>query len=201
MKTYGVILAGGGGRRLGGVDKTKVRLGTQSLGTLIRQQLAGQTDALGITNSPYSDTSDLPYEVANLTDSFSPQIGPLGGISAGYDWAKSLGANENDYLLIAPVDTPNFPKHFVQHALHEMGNADVLVARHNDQEYPTCSLWRFGAAANIESSRPTARNNSVRGYLDNLYVTYKDFSALCERNPFKNVNKISDLIELGSTQS
>jgi len=199
MSIYGVILAGGGGRRLGGANKSKIRLGSKSLATYVYNQLLGQTDAICVTNAIAQITSAWPKTVACIIDPFSPQIGPLGGISAGYEWAVALGAAEqNDYLLVTPVDTPLFPENFVKYMLNGKDGADVFVARYGDQEYPTCSLWRCGAAARIAATRASARNNSIKGYLEELDVDYVDFSAICSNNPFKNVNKISDLIELSA---
>lgn len=197
MDVYGVILAGGGGLRLGGVEKSRLRLAGDSLVSLVHRQLIGQAKCVSITCAPEHYKTALPDSIFRLTDPFSPQIGPLGGIFAGYKWAKSLGASDqDDCLLIAPVDTPEFPSNFAQFAIESLGSADVVVARFSDQEYPTCSLWRCKAASLIASTRSSASNNSVRGYLDNLNVVYIDFEAYFSQNPFKNVNKISDLIEL-----
>ncbi|WP_299348785.1 NTP transferase domain-containing protein [uncultured Maritalea sp.] len=199
MAIFGVMLAGGGGVRLGGVDKAQLKLGNTNLATLVYNQIFPQSDFLSITFAPDSERSSLPENVARLTDKFDPQIGPLGGIYAGYEWAKSLGAkDQNDYLLIVPIDSPLFPSDFVQQAVPLMQISDVVVARYGDQEYPTCSLWRCGAASRIGATRSGARNNSVRGYLDKLEVGYIDFLSSHPENPFKNVNKISDLIKLSA---
>ncbi|MFT6658308.1 NTP transferase domain-containing protein [Maritalea sp.] len=197
MAVYCVILAGGGGLRLGGVNKSAIRMGSENLATSVYNRLNPQSDFLSITNTNLDDSSGLPHDVANLVDGFTPQIGPLGGIYAGYCWAKSIGGADNeDFLLVAPVDTPCFPTDFVRRARSAIGEADVLVARYGDQEYPTCSLWRLGAASSIASTRGSAPNNSIRCYLENLDVTYLNFAPYHVENPFKNVNKISDLIHL-----
>lgn len=195
MTVFGVILAGGNGRRLGGVDKSSLRIGSESLLNRLLKRLEHQVDeiaiAMGIDPLGTSAPSSLPV----LVDNFDPQIGPLGGIDAGYRWASSVeGSNANDRMLIAPVDTPSFPEQFVEMAEACIDGYDIVVAKYQDQVYPTCSLWRLGAAENIAKSRAGAPNNSIRAYFDMMNVCYLDFADEFAENPFKNVNKISDLI-------
>jgi len=195
MTVFGVILAGGNGRRLGGVDKSALRIGSESLLNRLLKRLEHQADEIAISSGIAPLGTSAPSSLPVLVDDFDPQIGPLGGIDAGYRWASSVeGSNANDRLLIAPVDTPSFPEQFVEMAEACIDGYDIVVAKYQDQVYPTCSLWRLGAAENIAKSRAGAPNNSIRAYFDMMNVCHLDFADKCAQNPFKNVNKISDLI-------
>lgn len=195
MTVYGVILAGGSGRRLGGVDKSALRVDSKSLLDLLLGRIKRQVSEVAISSSNELQSSITPTDMPVLFDNFEPQIGPLGGIDAGYRWASALGGSEqHDRLLVAPVDTPFFPEKFVELAEACLDEHDIVVAKYQEQVYPTCSLWRLGAAQNIAKSRADAPNNSIRAYLDMMNVHYLDFAENSAENPFKNVNKISDLI-------
>lgn len=202
MTVFGVILAGGTGRRLGSVNKSTLRIGSKTLLTRLLDTLEPQLDKVAISGSVQSQERSLRTDLPLLFDQFDPQIGPLGGIDAGYRWAKSIGASDaTDLLLIAPVDTPHFPANFVEMVQERIRGQDVVVAKFNEHNYPTCSLWRLGAAANIAPTRKDAANNSIRAYLDKLNVAYLDFADSSTANPFKNANKISDLISFDTRVS
>ncbi|MGJ8529636.1 molybdenum cofactor guanylyltransferase [Maritalea sp.] len=201
MKIFATILAGGGGVRLGGVDKGSLRFNGRTLLQHVQNQLGAQVDGMAVSVGHSASQLAMPG-LEMLTDPFDPQIGPLGGIYAGYLWAnKIVTEHSSTALLIAPVDTPKFPQTFCDHAKPMLQNRDVIVARYRDQEYPTCSLWRLNAAKNIAQSRNGNPNNSIRNYLDGLDVGYLDFTPIYAKNPFKNVNKMSDLLTLSTPQN
>jgi molybdopterin-guanine dinucleotide biosynthesis protein A len=104
MRVAGLILAGGQGRRMGGVDKAALRLGGQTLLARAIARLGAQTEFLAISAGTDPDRF-ADYGLPALRDSF-PGAGPLGGLLAGLDWAQDLGV---DAVATTAVDTPFFP--------------------------------------------------------------------------------------------
>ena len=100
-----LILAGGKGTRLGGVDKAFVDLAGQPLLDHLLARLAPQAAAIAI--SANGDPARFaPYRLPVLPDGAWAGKGPLAGIAAGLAWASSIGASA---LASVPVDTPFIP--------------------------------------------------------------------------------------------
>ncbi len=101
----GVILAGGAGRRLGGIDKGWLMLAGQPLIVRVLARLAPQVSEVLISaNRQLADYRALGWPV--VTDSL-PGAGPLAGIAAA--GARATGR----FLQIVPVDVPLLPTNLV----------------------------------------------------------------------------------------
>jgi len=99
-RAFGVVLAGGAGRRLGGADKARLAVGGRQL--LERAFVALAPAArIAVAGGGRIHPADLPDRVV-LADP-RPDRGPLGGIAAALAWAEAGGAR---WLLTAPVDAP-----------------------------------------------------------------------------------------------
>ncbi len=119
----GLVLAGGRGSRMGGVDKglqpyrgmalaqrALLRLGTQVGPLMINaNRNLGAYESMGVSVWPDA-SADYP--------------GPLAGLLAG------LERCETPYLVSVPCDTPDFPEDLVARL------ADALVAQHADIAMP-----------------------------------------------------------------
>lgn len=96
-----MILAGGAGRRLGGVDKGWLMLAGQPLIVRVLARLVPQVSEVLISaNRQLPDYRALGWPV--VTDT-SPDAGPLAGIAAAA--ARAPGR----FLQIVPVDAPLLP--------------------------------------------------------------------------------------------
>lgn len=83
---YGVILAGGQARRMGGGDKGRLRLGSATILGHVIARLEGQVARLALNangDGARFDDLDLPV----LPDTIDGFAGPLAGVLAGLDWA------------------------------------------------------------------------------------------------------------------
>jgi molybdopterin-guanine dinucleotide biosynthesis protein A len=119
----GLILAGGRGSRMGGVDKgLQPYLGTP-LALHALRRLAPQVGAVMINanrNAAVYESMGAPV----WPDEFKDYPGPLAGILAG------LAHCETPYVATVPCDTPNFPRDLVErlrHGLVEM-QGDMAMA-------------------------------------------------------------------------
>lgn len=130
---FGVILAGGTGRRIGGA-KPFVALAGQPLVAHVIARLAPQCAALAVNaNDPAGhDSHGLPL----IADADGGGNGPLAGILAAMRWAAAMGG---DRVLTAPVDTPFLPPDLAQ----RLGRAQAVVAlaATADGVHGTCGLW------------------------------------------------------------
>lgn len=97
-----LILAGGQGRRLGGVDKGLILLDNQPMVQQIAGRLQPQCNTLLLSaNRSHADYRALGFEPLN--DLRPDYPGPLAGIEAG------IQACGTRYLLICPCDSPAIP--------------------------------------------------------------------------------------------
>ncbi|MEH6775965.1 MAG: molybdenum cofactor guanylyltransferase MobA, partial [Cereibacter changlensis] len=134
MRLFGVILAGGEGRRMGGADKALLPLAGRSLLAHVRDRLEPQVEALAL--SANGDAARFAgFGLPVLTDA-APQ-GPLSGVLAALDWAAAQGA---DAVVSASVDTPFLPGDLVPQ-LWLAGDGGLAVAECGGRLHPTCALW------------------------------------------------------------
>lgn len=98
----GLVLAGGRGSRLGGVDKGLQLLNGQPLVRHALQRLQPQVGRLAVNANRNLDSYAL-QGVPVWPDTWADQPGPLAGLLAG------LRRCETPWLLTVPCDTPRFP--------------------------------------------------------------------------------------------
>src|SRR5260370_38898281 len=86
----GLGLAGGLGRRMGGGDKTRIRLGDKTILERVLARLKPQCMAiiLNANGDPERFADTILPVVADSVEGFA---GPLAGILAGFGWAAAHG--------------------------------------------------------------------------------------------------------------
>lgn len=134
MRIFGVILAGGQGRRMGGADKALLSLGGVALVQRARERLEPQVEALAI--SANGDPGRLAFTGLPILSDADPR-GPLSGVLAALDWAAGQGA---DAVVSVAVDTPFFPGDLVPR-LWMAADGGLAVAECGGRLHPTFSLW------------------------------------------------------------
>ena len=132
MRIFGVVLAGGQARRMGGADKALLPLAGRPLVAHVLARLAPQVAQVLISaNGDPARFSDFACEV--LADAASQ--GPLSGVLAALERAAALGAT---HVVSCPVDTPFLPQDLVA----RLAAAGTLtLARAPDGDHPACALW------------------------------------------------------------
>ncbi|MDG5499885.1 molybdenum cofactor guanylyltransferase MobA [Marinobacter sp. BGYM27] len=102
LKLCGLILAGGQGRRLGGVQKGLLEWQGRPLVSYAREALSATCDHLVISaNTQLADYQ--PWADAIVTDGGWHDAGPLAGLLAGLHYAAG---RHFDGVLVMPCDTP-----------------------------------------------------------------------------------------------
>lgn len=184
MRIYGVILAGGQGRRMGGTDKGALMLGGESLLARAEARLAPQVEALAVNaNTPVQTT--LPLLRDEIEDT-----GPLAGVLAGLDWAAKGGAS---HLVSVAVDTPFFPGDLVPRLLWaaETGGQPIAVAASGGRRHPVFGLWPVGLRDALRADL-AAGVRRIGGWAADRGAAEADFPAT-PLDPFTNINTPDDL--------
>jgi len=118
-----LILAGGRGSRMGGVDKGLQNFnGTPlALHTLIRLQMSDSVSTI-IINANRNLAAYESFGAVVLPDGLADYAGPLAGFLTGLEHC------ETPYLLTVPCDTPLFPLDVVSRLACAMDATDAEIA-------------------------------------------------------------------------
>ena len=142
----GLVLAGGLGRRMGGVDKGLSRLGGEPLVEHIIRRMAPQVGRLIINaNQNHDIYAGFGYPVVG--DRIEGHAGPLAGLEAG------LAACTTPYLVSAPCDSPFLPTDLVSRLAASLTahKASIAVATTGDQLHPVFSLVRCDELPDLQA--------------------------------------------------
>jgi molybdenum cofactor guanylyltransferase len=142
LRIFGVILAGGQGRRMGGADKAFLTLGGKPLIHYTLECLRAQVETVILSaNGDAARFADLGCPV--VSDAASQ--GPLSGILAALHHAGAAGAT---HLASTPVDTPFLPPDFVARLQVAASSAPegLALARTVDGDHPASALWPVALA-------------------------------------------------------
>lgn len=193
----GVILAGGGGTRLGGVRKGDLKIGGRRLIDRAADALAG-THPLLVATGPRSERAcRLPSAAIGVADIDSPVGGPLAGLAAAVGLLVR-SPTPPEFVLSMAVDTPLFPADFAERALSEMKTgAMAVVGCHAGQPYPTNALWRLAVLADLPRQVMADRApRSLAILLASLGARHLECVEADGADPFANANTLADLIYL-----
>lgn len=125
IRITGLILAGGRGSRMGGIDKglqnfNGTPLVQHSLTRLQAQEGDLIADTMIVANRNQSIYQSLGVQV--LSDSTADFAGPLAGFLTGLEHCQT------SHLLTIPCDSPLFPSNLASQLLEAMSQADADIA-------------------------------------------------------------------------
>ena len=139
MRIFGIILAGGQGRRMG-ADKALLPLAGRPLLAHVIDRLEPQVERLAI--SANGDPARFARFGLPVLPDDTP-LGPLSGILAGLTWAADQGA---DAMVSAPVDAPFLPGDLTPRLILAADGPHLALARSGDRLHPACALWPVSLA-------------------------------------------------------
>ncbi len=140
----GIVLAGGLGRRMGGVDKGLVELDGKPMVAHAIARLAPQVGAIVVNANRNAERyAELGHPV--VADDVGGFAGPLAGLHAG------LSRTLTPYAVTVPCDSPFLPEDLVARlgTALEREDAQLAVARTFDQPHPVFALVRTDVLANL----------------------------------------------------
>ena len=177
----GLVLAGGAGTRLGGVDKALLRLGSRTLAEHVLERLAPQVDRVAVSaNGEAARYAQLVLPV--LADTVVGR-GPLGGVLRGLGWAAGHGA---DALLSVPGDTPFIPRDLAHRLGHAPAWAESAAGLH-----PLVALWPVACAPALAAWLDAQPSGRVRSFGATIGMRAQRFDEAPD--PFFNINTPEDL--------
>ena len=180
----GVILAGGRGARMGGVDKGLVEVAGRPMVEHVLAAVERQAGAVAI-NANRSTERYARYGHPVVADRMDGFQGPLAGM------ASALATAATELVLVVPCDSPLVDASLgprLHAALVERG-ADVAVAHDGDRMHPVFVLLRRAARAGLDDFLARGERRIDRWFAEEK-TTVVDFSDLPEM--FLNVNREED---------
>ncbi|MFM0300292.1 molybdenum cofactor guanylyltransferase MobA [Paraburkholderia sediminicola] len=192
----GLVLAGGRGMRMGGVDKGLQTLHSEPLASHVLKRLAPQTGALLISANRHPDVYTAlgtPFGARVLADTLPGFPGPLAGLLAG------LRAAGTAYVLSAPCDTPGLPLELAALLTQALSSnqADIATVTTTDAAghvslHPVFALLRTSLADDLAAFLE-AGERKVRAW----YARHKTVEvAFTDERAFYNINSLQELADL-----
>lgn len=184
----GVILAGGQGRRMGGIDKGLQPLQGRPMAQWVLERLAPQVGSVLISaNRNLERYAEFGCEV--LPDRIAGFAGPLAGLHA------ALAHATTPLLATAPCDSPFLPTDLVArlHAVLCADNAQLAVARSGDRVHRAFCLVRRELLPQLEAFLASGERK-VGLWQASLKVVEADFDD--QAAAFSNINSAEELLAL-----
>ena len=182
-----VVLAGGRGSRMGGVDKGLVAYNGRPLVEWVLDALRQQADPLLISANRNLERYRT-YGVAVVTDTLPDYPGPLAGVLAALD------ATDSTWLAVTPCDTPHLPRDCVARLLAAACAADVplAVAADDTRTHYTTFLVRASERAALAAFLASGRR-AVRDWMAGTPHVVVRFDTAA----FVNVNRLPGAVRPG----
>ena len=188
----GIVLAGGQGRRMGGVDKGLVELAGAPLAAHVIGRLAPQVATIVINaNQNLERYGALGYPV--VPDAVGGFAGPLAGLHAGMTSAKTT------FVVTAPCDSPFLPLDLVARLGVALAarDAQLAVAKTFDQPHPVFALVRRDVLPHLASFLEGGGRKIDVWYatIAHVEVNFDD-----EAEAFRNINTAAELAACGDAR-
>jgi molybdopterin-guanine dinucleotide biosynthesis protein A len=191
--TFGLILAGGLARRMGGGDKAKIEIGGVSILDRVIATLSAQCAGMVINANGdpgrFADTG-LPV----IADSVPGFAGPLAGVLAGLDW---LAGQDNgiEWILSVPGDCPFLPDDLAERlhaARRKMGSGVPLAcARSGEWRHPVIGLWPLALREDLRKALVEEDLRKIEVWTARHGIAVADWPDT-PVDPFFNVNTPDD---------
>lgn len=185
------ILAGGGGRRLGGADKALVRAAGRPLLAHLLDRVRPQADRIVL--SANGDPARFRAFGLPVVADTVPDAGPLAGIAAAAAYAAAEWPAVR-WLATLPVDTPCPPADLVARLADAAGRTGkVAAAEAGGRRHWGTACWPLAAALGLA---PAVRDKGLRRLEDAIRAAGLVGVAFGDANAFANVNTPRDLAGL-----
>lgn len=188
----GVVLAGGQARRMGGGDKPLRALAGKPILEHILERFRPQVAAVAL-NANGDPGRFADYGLPVVPDPVEGFAGPLAGVLAGLDWARTARP-EADYIATVPGDAPFLPRNLVARLSEAMGRAgaDLACAASDGRAHPPVGLWPVRLADDLRRAMIEEDVRKVDRWTARHKLIQVEFAAE-PVDPFFNANRPEDI--------
>ena len=190
-KPFGVILAGGLARRMGGGDKPLRMIAGATILERVIARVGPQCDGLAL-NANGDPARFSAFGLPVVQDSVEGFVGPLAGVLAGMDTADARGAR---WLLSVAADCPFLPEDLVVRLTRarDEENADIVVAQSGGQAHPVIALWRVELREDLRRALVEEGMRKIDRWTARHRVAHVSWESK-PLDPFFNANTPEDLL-------
>jgi molybdopterin-guanine dinucleotide biosynthesis protein A len=183
MKVTGIVLAGGKGSRMGGVDKGLQPLRGKPMVAWAIARLKPQVDEIVINaNQNLEVYAAFGHRV--VSDEIGGFAGPLAGLHAG------LAAATYPLCATVPCDSPFLPADLIPRLRDSLGESDLAVAKTGGQAHPVFVLLKTSLRKNLETFL-IGGGRKIDAWYASLKVVEVAFDD--EADAFRNINTLEEL--------
>lgn len=181
----GIVLAGGRGRRMGGVDKGLVEFAGRPLVAHVLERLSPQVISI-VINANQNVERYAAFGAPVVSDAIGGFAGPLAGLHAG------LRALATPYAVTAPCDSPFLPADLVARLAGALTgrNVQLAVAKTFDQPHPVFALTRRDVLPHLTAFLEGG-GRKIDAWYATLAVVEVAFDD--EAEGFRNINTAEEL--------
>jgi molybdopterin-guanine dinucleotide biosynthesis protein A len=182
----GVILAGGDSKRFGGITKSNITVGGESIISRIIKIVRDLFDEIIIvTNTPEEFRKYNRYII--VCDQFL-RAGPLGGIHA------AIKAASCEAVFVFACDMPFLNKELIIEQIDAFNNDyDILVPKIGGNIEPLHAIYRKTLLGDLEKFLTETKNKPVRDFLREMNTGYFLIEETDEnKKAFININSPDD---------
>jgi molybdopterin-guanine dinucleotide biosynthesis protein A len=183
MSVTGIVLAGGRGSRMGGVDKGLQALRGKPMIEHVLARLSPQVAEV-IVNANQNVQTYEKYGHRVVSDEIGGFAGPLAGLHAG------LKAAAHPFVVTVPCDSPFLPSDLVSRLQTALEQNDLAVAKTGTQPHPVFSLMKRQVRESLEAFL-AAGGRKIDAWYAALKVVEVSFDD--EADAFRNINTLEEL--------
>jgi len=183
MTITGIVLAGGKGSRMGGVDKGLQPLRGKPMVEWVLARFTPQVSEI-IINANQNVPLYAKYEHRVVSDQIGGFAGPLAGLHAG------LNAARHPLVVTVPCDSPFLPADLVSRLSKHLGENHLAVAKTGDQAHPVFALMKREVRESLEAFLASGGRK-----IDAWYAALKVVEVSFDDEPdaFRNINTLDEL--------
>ena len=178
------ILAGGQGRRLGGIDKGLMEWRGRPLIETLLTAISPQVDAV-LINANRNQARYRVYGHPVIGDELAGYQGPLAGIAA------CMAASNTETIVTLPCDAPGLPRDYVARlvAARNAGRVPIAVAHDGERLQPVHALLSVVLLPGLQAYL-SGDERAARAWYARCGCIAVDFSD--SRDCFFNINRPAD---------
>jgi molybdopterin-guanine dinucleotide biosynthesis protein A len=183
----GIVLAGGQGRRMGGVDKGLVELAGKPMIAHVLERFAPQVAAV-LINANQNAERYAAFGHPVVADEVDGFAGPLAGLHAGLSVARTR------FVATVPCDSPFLPADLVTRLMAALveNDAQLAVARTFAQPHPVFCAVRRDVLPHLAAFL-AGGGRKIDAWYATLAVAEVGFDD--EADAFRNINTSDELAQ------